>query len=154
MPEVIAFAGDTLLIAGMGLNGYAGLTWNKISVDSGFSTAVPTLVLQDVDGDKQSEIIMTRREHCTNGSMNADRAYVFKQTETGIRFMASYILEQRHDSGSDDFVRNNYKFTKSGIVQTVDKGSASSMPACELKGMDDTAPILMPGSGSVTIPYM
>ena len=154
MPEIIAFAGDTLIIAGMGLNGYAGLTWNKISVDSGFSTAVPQITLQDVDGDKQNEVIITRKEGCINGGMNADRSYIFKQTPTGIRLLASFIREQRYNNGSDDYVRNNYKFTKTGITQTLDK-SSKAMDACELKGMEDTAPILVPGGQtSATIPYL
>ncbi len=154
MPEIIAFAGDTLLIAGMGLNGYAGLTWNKISLDSGFSTAVPQITFEDVDGDKQKEVIVTRNEHCNNGGMNADRSYIFKQSSSGIKFIASFIREQRYDSGSDDYVRNHYKYTKNGIVQTLDK-SSKSMQACELKGMEDTAPMLMPGGDtSATIPYL
>ena len=154
LPEIIAFAGDTLMIAGMGINGYAGLTWNKLSVDSGFSTAVPKIEVQDVDGDKQSEIIVTRNEHCTNGAMNADRSYVFKQTPSGIKFLASFIREQRNDNGGDEFIRNQYKFTKNGITQTLDKAS-KPMTTCELKGMDDTAPLLVPGGAtSATIPYL
>ncbi len=155
MPETIAFAGDTLLVAGFGLNGYDNLSWSKITLESGFQMEAPKLEVKDIDSDKEQEILLTRREHCTNGAMYAMRTYIFKYTPTGIRFMGSYVTEQHADSGSD-FVKNTFKFGKTSFTQSLDKSSTKGMPACELNGSNDMGPVITHESEekSVTLSYL
>ncbi|MBQ9817222.1 MAG: hypothetical protein IJM59_07150 [Proteobacteria bacterium] len=155
-PEIIAFAGDLLVVAGYGLNGYDKLTWSKVTLSSGTIKLAPEITIKDVDGDKKPEILVTRNEHCTNGAMNADRTYLFRYDAGGLHLMANYVTEQRNDDGSDGFIRNTYKFSKTGYTQSLDRASSTTMTACELAATDDMSSILTHQSSETTrnVPYM
>ena len=156
LKETVAFGGDTLIVAGVGLNGSSSLSYKKLSIESGPQPEAPKLTVQDVDGDKKPEILVTRTEHCTNGDMNADRTYIFKYDTSDIRLIANYVTEQRYTDGTEGIIRNNYKLSKAGIVQTLDKASTKGMPECILKGSLEMLPILTPDSEKKTVkhPYL
>ncbi len=156
LPELIAFAGDTLVVAGFGSAGYDGLSCSKASLTSGAQQMAPEIEIKDVDGDGAKEILVTRNEHCANGAMNADRTYLFRYDNTGIHLMANYITVQRNDGDSGSFIRNTYKFSKTGYTQTLDASSAKDMDACVLQGSDDLSGLLTHQSSekSRVIPYL
>ncbi len=153
LPEIIAFSGSTLVIAGYGLNGQ-DFSWIRLDLDTA-TTKPAQIETKDVDGDKKPEILLTRNEHCTNGAMNADRTYVFKFADGTVKLLANYIAELRYDGETAGSVKNNYKFTKTGIVQTMVKGAAADMQHCTLNGDAEMIPLLMPADTekSRTIPY-
>ncbi|MBQ9394496.1 MAG: hypothetical protein IJU23_03135 [Proteobacteria bacterium] len=156
LKETVAFGGDTLIVAGVGLNGSPTLSYKKLSIEAGPQKEAPQLTVKDVDGDKKPEILMTRTEQCTNGDMVADRTYVFKYDPSEIRLLANYVTEQRYTDGTEGFIRNNYKLSKAGIAQTLDKSSTKGMPECILKGSLEMVPILTPDSEKKTAkhPYL
>ena len=145
-PEIIAFGGDTLVVAGVGLTS-PKLSWFKMVLEAGQSDH-NELEIRDIDGDKHPEIILKRNEHCTNGAMNADREYIFKYVDSSMRLVTSYITVQREDDGSAS-IQNRVKFGKNGIVQTLEK-SSSNMNICQLNGSGDLLPLLAPADGMTT----
>ncbi len=155
LPEIIAFAADTLVVAGYAMNGVEGLSWTKALLDSGSTTQPVQLEVKDIEGDKKKEILLSRNEHCLNGAMNADRTYIFRVVNGIIKELGNYITEQRNDDGSPDYIRNQYKFTKAGIVQSGDKTSSPQMLQCSLKALDEENWIISPKDEvqSRTIPY-
>ena len=139
-PEIVAASDNTLIVAGYGL-GTPDLSYSSVELVSTGAINAPKLEVKDMNGDKKPEIVMTRQEQCLNGGMTATRTYVF--TYDGmLTLMSNYLTEQRDPDGK--FVKNSYKFSKKGIVQTLEKGSAEGMDICQLNGDDDMIPVLMP----------
>lgn len=140
-PEMIAASDNLIVVAGFDL-GMPDLSYYTIELQPSGGLDAPKLEIKDINGDKKPELILTREEKCLNDNMTASRTYVFS-FDGALSLMTNYMTEQR-SADKSKFVRNSFKFTKKGIVQTLDKGSAADMSACQLNGDDDMIPVLLP----------
>ena len=136
---------------------FLGENFGKIEaldLPQGLSPSV--LTTKDVNGDKLPELIVTRREHCTNGPMNASRTYVFAFANSRLKLLTSYVEEQKYDADSPEFVRNTIKLTKNGITQTLVAGSSADMQMCSLSQSEELIPVLLPSDGEKTrtVPFL
>lgn len=151
MPEMVFYSNDKLVVAGLD-NGR--LAWTTLDLPQGLSPSV--LTTKDVNGDKLPELIVTRREHCTNGPMNASRTYVFSFANSRLKLLTSYVEEQKYDADSPEFVRNTIKLTKNGITQTLVAVSSADMQMCSLSQSEELIPVLLPSDGEKTrtVPFL
>ncbi|MBR4984399.1 MAG: hypothetical protein IKY83_01490 [Proteobacteria bacterium] len=147
-PDLIAFSGDTLVIAGYGL-GSDKLAWYTLKLESEGTNAPAKIQISDINGDKKPEIVITRDEPCANNAMTASRSYIFRFERNATHYLASYINEVRMNDGSQ-VMRNTYKFTKNATIQTLDPKSAKDMGYCQLSGSSDMFEFLMPSDGLKT----
>ena len=152
MPEIVAAADDTVVVAGFGLEN-AGLSYYMVQLASAGIGNMSNLAVKDINGDKVPEIILSRQEACVTGNMTATREYVFQFSGQAIDLKTNYITEYHDNSDASIFVKNQYKLNKTGIVQTVDKSSSKSLPACELNGDENMIPVLLPTAGSKSMKH-
>lgn len=152
LPEMIAVSGEKLVVAGMDLF-RPGASWFTLELPASMPDA-PKISFKDVNGDGRNELVLQRKEHCANIAAHALRTYVFALSESTLKFVASFLDEQRSDDGSA-FVRNTYVFKKNGVAQSLDPKSSGDMAACALSGMDNTMPMIYPDGGEKTrtVPY-
>ncbi|MBQ1925219.1 MAG: hypothetical protein II180_03760 [Proteobacteria bacterium] len=151
-PDLVAFSGDMLVIAGYGL-GNDQLAWYSMNLEASGSGTPATIEVRDLNGDKSPEIRITRDEHCTNNPMTANRSYIFRFENNATHYLASYINEIRMDNG-DGVMKNTYTFTKQATIQKLDPSSSTDMGGCQLNGSSDMFEFLMPSDGekSRTLP--
>ena len=141
LPELIGVSDNVVIMAGFDL-GMPELSYYTIELQPSGNLDAPKLEIKDVNGDKKPEIILTREENCLNDNMTATRTYVFT-FDRALSLLTNYMTEQR-SADKSKFVRNSFKITKKGMVQTLEKGSAEGMAACQLNGDDDMVPVLLP----------
>lgn len=144
-PEIVALGMSKLVVAGVGMSG-SRLSWTEIDLPQARG-GVGTAEFKDVDGDKRTEIVARRAEHCVNGAYWAMRTYIFALIDGTLKLKASYLESQTDDEDSAHFVHNAYRLTKDGIEQKLGKISGSEMPACVPALDAETIPLLLPQSG-------
>lgn len=145
LEEIVALGKTKLVVAGLGMSG-EGLSWYVVDLPQAMDEQ-STLEFRDVDGDKMDEILVRRREHCTNDASFAMRTYIFSAQQGLLKLKASYIESQTNDNDAKNFIQNTYKWTKSGIEQKLGKVSGAEMPKCALSLDAETIPLLTPSDG-------
>lgn len=144
-PEVVALGTSKLVVAGLGMNG-EGLSWSVIDLPQDYE-GTGTVEFRDADGDGKREIVVRRTEHCTNGAIVAQRTYIFAIVDGALKLRASYLESQTDENDSSRYVRNTYRWTKTGFEQKLGKSSGAEMTRCDPALNAETTPILMPSDG-------